>query len=375
MPAKILFFLMLAGNAALAQNSAYLLIGTYTSGESEGIYVYNFNATSGDNQLVSSVKISNPSYLAIAPGQRTVYAVTENADSSKEGVGGRVSAFHFDPSNGTLKAINDQYSGGKHPCYVTVDSEGKWVFAANYSSGSASVYAIQDDGGLEPARQVVQHAGSGPDKNRQAGPHAHSTVLSPDNKYLFVQDLGTDKIMAYQFDKSNGTLTPAAIPFTQSVPGSGPRHLDFHPNNRYAYLMEEMTGTVAAYRYQDGTLESIQRISALPCDFQGKIGSADIHVSPDGRFVYCSNRGDANSITIFRIDDKSGKLTVVGHQSTLGKTPRNFSIDPTGNFLLAANEESDNVVIFKINKKTGLLTDTGKRIQVSKPVCLKWITQ
>ena len=198
-------------------------------------------------------------------------------------------------------------------------------------------------------------------------------MLSPDNNYLFTPDLGTDKIMIYHFDKKKGILKTANPAFATSEPGSGPRHLDFHPNNRFVYLIEEMTGTVVTFKYQSGKLQKIQRISALPANFTGSIGSADIHVSKDGKFLYCSNRGSSNSITIFKIDSLTGMLTVVGEQSCMGKTPRNFNFDPTGNFLLVANQQSDDIVIFKIDKKTGLLTDTNKRINVPNPVCIKWI--
>ena len=367
-------FLFLFNTAFAQSKNAYLLVGTYTSGKSEGIYVYDFNSANAETRLLSTVKASNPSYLAVSPNKKMVYAVTENAEAQKDGIGGGVSSFAFDKKTGMLTPVNEQFSGGKHPCYVAIDKTGKWLFAANYSSGSAALFPVKKDGAIEPAKQVVQHEGTGADKARQAGPHVHSTVLSADNKYLFVQDLGIDKIMVYRFDNINGTLTPASKPAVSATPGSGPRHFDFHPNNRNAYLMEEMTGTVVAYSYKDGNLQPIQRISALPKNFKGDIGSADIHVSSSGKFLYCSNRGESNSISIFKIGN-GGKLTLIGHQSTLGKAPRNFNFDPTGNFLLAANQNSDEVVIFKINKTTGLLTDTGKRISVPNPVCLKWIVE
>ncbi len=371
------FFLAMVLNSccflAFSQSNTYLLIGTYTSAKSEGIYVYNFNTITGENSLVSTAKTANPSYLAVSANNKMVYAVTENADSSKLGLGGSISAFSFNNKIGSLTLINQQFSGGKHPCYVTVDHSGKWVFAANYTSGSAALIAVNKDGSLGAIKQVLQDTGSGPNKERQEGPHVHSTMLSPNNDFLFTPDLGTDRVMIYHFDKNNGMLRPAKPAFAQSIPGSGPRHLDFHPTNRYAYLVEEMSGTVVAFAYKTGELKSIQRISALPANFNGLVGSADIHVSADGKFLYCSNRGTSNSITIFKIDNLTGKLTVVGEQSCMGKTPRNFNFDPSGNFLLVANMHSDEIVIFKIDKKTGLLTDTHKRINVPNPVCIKWI--
>jgi 6-phosphogluconolactonase len=201
----------------------------------------------------------------------------------------------------------------------------------------------------------------------------HATVLSKDNKYVFVPDLGMDKVMIYQFNNATGKLTTAAQPYAKIAEGSGPRHFDFAPNNKYAYLMEELTGTVEAFAYNNGTLKSIQTISSHPKDFNGTKGSADIHVSPDGKFLYCSNRGESNTIAIFKINPANGKLISTGFQSTMGLTPRNFNFDPSGNFLLVANQNSDNIVVFKRDKQTGLLSDTGKRIEVGNPVCLKWI--
>jgi 6-phosphogluconolactonase len=300
-----------------------------------------------------------------------VYAVNENADSTRFTVGGNISAFAFNKANGTLTEINKQPSGGKHPCYVAIDKSGKWIFAGNYTSGSIGLLRANNDGSLDTLTQVIQHTGSGPNMERQQGPHVHSTNLSADDKYLYVPDLGIDKVMIYAFDKSKGALKYKSA--AASTAGNGPRHFEFAPNNKFAYLMEEMTGTVVCYKANNGTLQLQQRISALAADFKGAIGSADIHVSPNGKFLYCSNRGDDNSISIFSIHPTDGKLTLIGHQSTLGKTPRNFNFDPSGNFLLVANQNTDDIVIFKIDKKTGLLTDTGKKINVGNPVCLKWI--
>ena len=356
--------------AAAAQNEHYLLIGTYTSGKSEGIYVYKFNSVTGDNNFVSVAKTSNPSFLAVSPNKKTVYAVNENADSTMHMVGGNISAFKFNAANGTLTQINKQPSGGKHPCYVAIDKTGKWVFAGNYTSGTIGLLHANADGSLDTLKQVIQHEGSGPNTQRQQGPHVHSTVLSADNKFLYVPDLGIDKVMVYAFDNKKGILK--ANSSAASEPGNGPRHFDFSPNNKFAYLMEEMSGTVVCYKVNNGTLTLQQRINAMPAGFKGKTGSADIHVAPDGKFLYCSNRGESNTISIFAVHPTDGKLTLLGHQPTMGNTPRNFNFDPSGNFLLVANQDG-NIVIFKRNKLTGLLTDTGKRIDVPNPVCVKWI--
>ncbi len=369
---KILLLLFMSCSLyAAAQKEIYLLIGTYTGGKGEGIYVYKFNSSTGDNSFVSVAKTANPSYLAVSPNKKTVYAVNEVADSTRFTVGGYIAAFAFNKNNGTLTELNKQPSGGKHPCYVTVDKTGRWIFAGNYSSGTVGVLHAKPNGDLDTLQQIVQHSGNGPNTQRQQGPHVHATVLSADNKYLYVPDLGIDKIMIYSFDKIKGRLKFKSA--AASLPGNGPRHFEFAPNNKFAYLMEEMTGTVVCYKASNGNLKMQQRISALPKNFKGAVGSADIHISPDGKFLYCSNRGDANSISIFTINPADGKLTLSGHQSTLGKTPRNFNFDPSGNFLLVANQNTDDIIIFKVNKKSGRLTDTGKKILVGNPVCLKWV--
>jgi len=355
-------------------NEKFLIIGSYTNDTSDGIYVYRFNTQTGDNSFVSSVKTSNPSFLTISPDHRYVYAVNENADSTRFTVTGHVAAYSFDKATGKLNFINKQESGGKHPCYVTIDKTGKWVFVGNYSSGSLAVLPVRSNGGLNTATQVIHHEGSSVVADRQEAPHVHATFLSPNNKTLYVPDLGIDKVMIYNFDVKKGKLKELNPPFVMTEPGAGPRHIDIHPNGKYAYLMEELTGAVSAYRIEkNGYLSLIQNISGLPRDFTGDIGSADIHVSPDGKFLYCSNRGESNTLGIFSIDQSTGELFWVDHQSTLGKTPRNFNLDPTGNFLLVANQNSNEIVIFKRDKESGLLSDTGKRINVFKPVCLKWI--
>lgn len=355
-------------------NEQFLIIGTYTGSGSDGIYVYKFNTQTGENSFVSSAKTSNPSYLAISPNKKYVYAVNENADSTRFTVTGHVAAFSFDKTTGKLNFINKKESGGKHPCYVSIDKTGKWVIVGNYSSGSLSVLPVRSNGSLDSAIQIIQHEGSSVNSERQEGPHVHATVLNKNNKTLYVPDLGLDKVMLYNLDNKTGKLKEFHIPFVMTEAGAGPRHIDIHPNGKYAYLMEEMTGTVSVYNIEkDGYLSLIQNTSGLPRDFTGAVGSADIHVSPDGKFLYCSNRGESNTIGIFSINASSGELEWIDAQSTMGKTPRNFNFDPTGNFLLVANQNSDEIVIFKRDIETGLLTDTGKRINVSKPVCLKWI--
>jgi len=358
-------------NTCTAQSSHlhYLITGTYTSGKSEGIYVFEFNSQDGSYKEISHVQSSNPSFVAVSPDERFVYAVNESGDKQK---GGQVSSFSFNKKTGTLTPVNSQSSGGNGTCYLQVDKTGKWVVVGNYGSGTLAVLPIDGSGKLGAPVTTIQHEGTGGNK-RQATPHVHCTLLSKDNKWLLVPDLGIDKVMIYGFDSKNGKLNPAPQPFFKAVGGAGPRHITFHPNNKFAYLIEEISGYVDAFQYSNGKLSAIQRIASVQANDTGFIGSADIHVSADGKFLYASNRGGFNTIAIFAINEKDGTLSLVGHQPSLGKIPRNFSIDPTGDYLLAANQESDDIVIFKRDKTTGLLSDTGNRIDVGKPVCLKWI--
>lgn len=367
---NILLLLVLTGCLFADAQKNYLLVGTYTTGKSQGMYVYHFDSKTGDFDSVSMIKTSNPSYLAVSPDQKFVYAVNENA---KNGNGGEVTAFAFNKQDGKLSFINEQPSAGDDPCYVSVDKTNKWIAIANYTSGTLSVLPINKNGGLDTPKTVIQHSGYSVNTERQTSPHVHCTVFSPDNKFLYASDLGLDKVMIYSFDEKSGGLNESGSILTE--PGAGPRHFTFHPTNKYAYLIEELTGTISAYRAVHGEFELIQNVSALPVDYMGSVGSADIHVSPDGKFLYGSNRGESNTIAIFKINPKTGWLTLVGHQSTLGKTPRNFNFDPTGNFLLAANQDSDEIVVFKVDKKTGLLSDTGRRIKVGNPVCVKWVPE
>ena len=368
---RLLFCIIFSMSSIITMGQGnYILIGTYTQTGSKGIYVYGFDEKTGKALWVSNTEgVQNPSYLAASANGRYVYAVNETHGEKPP----MVSSFSFDKNNGQLRLINQQPSGGDDPCYVSVTRDGKWVAAGNYSGGNLSIFKVGEAGSLNPASQVIQHEGKSKNENRQEKAHVHSTVFTPDEKYLLVADLGMDKIMSYAFNPGNGmVLEPAPFPFTTTEPGSGPRHLVFHPKKSMTYLMEELSGTVAVFNYDDGKLELIERVPTHTADFKGNIGSADVHVSPDGKFLYASNRGDQNSISIFSIN-KKGKLKFMHEQPTLGKTPRNFFIHPSGKYILVANQESDEIVIFSRNKKTGMLTDTGNRINVPKPVCVKMI--
>lgn len=350
----------------------YLFIGCYTegpfkNGESKGLYVYRFDAATGDLTPVSSIATDNPSYLAISPGGKFVYSVNET-DGAKPG---SVSAFSFDKSTGKLTFINKQASGGDDPAYISVDKTRRWAIVANYSGGNYSALPILPNGSLAPATETIQDEGTGPIKDRQEKAHVHSAILAPNEKLLAVCDLGTDKISFLHFDAS-AAAKPLKPDTTLSVtPGSGPRHTVFCPGKPFVYAIDELSGTVDAFHIAAGKLTPLQRISSHPADYKGNIGSADIHISPDGHFLYASNRGDANSLAIFSINPGSGRLTLKGFQSTMGNTPRNFMIDPTGHWLLVANQNGKNVVVFKRDPSTGALTDTHKRIELPAPVCLK----
>ncbi len=348
----------------------YLFIGTYTTnkGDSKGIYVYRFDASTGNAEPVSTMQTDNPSYLALADGGKFLYAANETGGTQPGGI----SAFSFDKMTGRLSFLNKQEGGGDGPCFVSVDSKRRWVMLANYGGGSLSVLPIRSDGGVGKLAQLIQHSGHGLIPDRQERPHVHTVVFTPDEQYVLATDLGLDKISVYRFNPGAAQpLSPAADSAVNTQAGTGPRHLAFYPGKPYLYLMEEMGGAVDAFHYNKGRLKAFQRISSHPEGYTGGIGSADIHTTPNGKFLYATNRGDANSIAMYSTDPASGKLTLLGFQSTMGKNPRNFMIDPTGHFLLVANQNTNNIVIFRIDPSTGLLTPTGKSLEIPTPVCLK----
>jgi 6-phosphogluconolactonase len=374
----LLTFLLASAQAQKAPVTAskhyYLLVGTYDSPESNGIYVYDFNSADGSAKKISETPVSNPSFLCVSPDNKFVYAVTENADSITH-KGGGVRSFSFDKKKGELNLLSKQSSEGDHPCYISTDKSGKWVLAGNYSSGNFSVLPTGKNGVLGKARTVIQHSGSGPDSSRQQSAHVHAVYFKKGTNELYVPDLGMDKVMSYRLNPSTGAITPAPGGHITVDAGTGPRHIDFHPNGKYAYLMQELTGSVVVYKTKPGGgLEEIQSNSALPYTYRGpQGGGADIHVSPDGKFLYCSIRGLCNTIAVFSINQQTGMITMVESVYTEGEKPRNFNFDPTGNFLLVGNQNSDEIVIFKRDKSTGKLSDSGQRIKVGKPVCIKWI--
>ena len=363
-------FANLAGAQA---RKTYLFVGTYTNGKpANGIYVYEFNSKTGALKKVSHGKnITNPSYLTLTPTGEYLYACTDTKIPQE----GTVSAFKFDSLTGRLTFLNKQKSGGENPVYVTTSKNNEFVINGNYTEGTVSAFKTNPDGSLCSPSQIIQFQGNGPNPRRQEKAHIHAAVFSPDYQFLFFPDLGADKIRVFKFNsRDTHPLQSFEINDIHSVPGSGPRHFAFHPSNRFAYCIEELSGTIAAFRYNNGHLDSLQRIFSYS-KIQEEYNSADIHVSPDGYFLYASNRWDQeNTISIFSIDQMSGKLTLVGHQSTFGDHPRNFAIDPTGNFLIVANQVTNNIMVFKRNTQTGLLTKIGKEVTVPNPSCLKMKT-
>jgi 6-phosphogluconolactonase len=358
-----------AGRTKAGDRTIY--VGTYTRGSSRGIYAYRFNNPTGKTTPIGLVaETENPSFLAIHPNQRFLYAANE-VEMYEGRAAGSVSAFAIDPTTHALKLLNRISSHGAGPCHVAVDKTGKWLFAANYNGGSVAAFPIHEDGSLGEASAFFQHTGSSVNKERQSGPHAHVVTLSPDNRFALVADLGLDRVFSYRIDPAKGGLAPNDPPYVTLAPGSGPRHLAFRPDAKFVYSLNELLSTLTTFRYDvsRGSLKEIQTLSTLPNGWSGENSTAEVVIHPNTRFLYASNRGD-DSIAIFRIDASSGKLTFVDRTPTQGKTPRNFAIDPSGKFLLAANQDSGSIVTFRIDPRTGRLTSTGDVLEVPSPVCL-----
>jgi 6-phosphogluconolactonase len=364
----------------------FVFVGTYSEpilfgtgqvlhGQGKGIHAFRLDSHSGalaESGVTDNVR--NPSYIAFDPTRRYLYCVNEFKEF-QGAPSGAVSAFRIDQDTGGLTFLNTKASGGTDPCHLIVDATGKSVLVANFASGSVCVLPIEPDGSLGEATDFVQHEGSSIDPMRQAGPHAHAVEIDPANRYVFVPDLGLDRVMIYAFDPAAGTLAPNPHqPWIDTAAGAGPRQLVFHPNGQFAYLTNEMNSTMTAYRYDGptGSLSEINTLSTLPSGFVGQSTCAEIQISPSGRFLYGSNRGH-DSIVIYSVGEE-GDISLVGHEGTRGSIPRNFEVSPDGAFLAAANQDTNNVVMFRIDQANGVLTPTGNEVEVGTPVCVRFLS-
>jgi 6-phosphogluconolactonase len=378
---RILFIAALAvallAPSALAAKGEYLVyFGAYTRepSTSKGINAYKFNADTGElTDLGTAAEVQNPSFVAIHPNRKFLYAVSEVSmvDGERDGV---IHAYIIDHQTGKLNHLNTVRSRGTSPCHLNVDATGRTLVLANYGSGTVSSFAVKPDGSLSDAVTTIQHKGKSVDPKRQQGPHAHSVNISKENTFVAVADLGLDQVLIYKLDPAKSTLTPNDPPYAEVQPGGGPRHFAFHPNGRFAYTNNEMGNTVTAFRWdaKKGVLNTIQTVTTLPADFNGVTHTAEVLVHPSGKFLYCSNRGH-DSLAVFAVNSENGTLSPRGHVSTQGKTPRNFNFDPTGQYLFAANQNTHNVVIFRVNQETGALTPTGKELEMGAPVCVRFV--
>jgi 6-phosphogluconolactonase len=396
----ICVLVLLAGRTASAQAKDYFVyFGTYTGfrfvrhsktqgvGEShsKGIYVSRFNAVTGTlSEPELAAEIINPSFITISPDNRFLYAVTEDPLSVGPPLDhvSYVSAFAIDATTGKLRLLNTLPTGGTSTCFISMDKTGKYVLMSNFGSGSVSVIRIKGDGSLGELTSFIQNVGHSVNPAIQTSPHPHSILVSPDNRYVIVSDLGLDKVQIFRFDEKTGELSPPDPPFATVKPGGGPRHFAFSPSGKFGYQLSEMSGMVDAFAWDParGSLTNLQSVQTIPHDFAGENHSAEITVSPDGKFLYESNRrntGDTGwgpeTIGIFAIDPEKGTLTLVEQAPTGGIMPRNFAIDPTGSYLLAAHQYSNTVVVFKIDRATGRLSKTGNEIKLDVPVCIQFV--
>jgi 6-phosphogluconolactonase len=349
-------------------------VGTYTNdGRSQGIYRLLLNTTTGALRLGGlATATTNPSFLAMHPNGRVLYAVNEVSDFGGQPTGA-VSAFAVTRTTGSLRLLNRLASQGTGPCYVSLDRTGHVALVANYGGGSIASFALGADGRLDAARTIVQHEGHGADPERQAAPHAHCVVTDPRNTFVIAADLGVDGVLVYPFDARTGVISTKAGRGAATKPGAGPRHLAFHPNGRFLYAVNELDSTLAVYAYtaRGGTLDEVQVTPASPGGTVEKNHPADVHVAASGRFLYASNRGD-DTIAVFAIDAATGRLTPVEQVSTDGKSPRAFALDPTGAFLVVANQRSDSLVSFRVDASSGRLTLTGSRVELASPACVRF---
>ncbi len=360
-------------SAAARADEPIVFISAFASGEKAGIHAFHFDTKSGAlKPLHRTAEIQNPFFLAVSRDSRFLYAIDAKKFGGKEDEA--VAAFAIEGRTGALRRLNQQSSRGTASCYLDVDATGKTVLVANYSTGSIATLPVQKDGSLGEAVSFVQHTGAGSDPKRQKGPNAHSIVVSPDNRFVLSADLGIDQILISKLDATAAKLTPnEAQPFVKMTPASGPRHLTFHPNGKRVYVINELSNTVTFFDYaaDAGTLTERQTIPTLPADFTGKSYCADLKITPDGNFLYGTNRGH-DSIAAYRIAD-DGKLTLLAIHPSLGKGPQNLLITPDGQWLLCANMPGNSVIVFRIDPKTGGLTATGDPVAMPMPSCIRWL--
>jgi 6-phosphogluconolactonase len=368
----VLAMAALASGASKGEHLVY--VGTYTGAKSKGIYAFRMNGEGKLTPVGLVAEVTSPSFLAVHPSRKYLYAVNEVSEFKGKKGEGAVSAFSIDRESGKLTLLNQQPSGGDGPCHLAVDKTGKTVLVANYGGGSIASFPLKSDGSVGEAMSKIQHQGSSANKQRQDKPHAHYITPDSANRYVLACDLGLDQVLVYRFDPKKSDLTSNEPPFGKVKPGAGPRHLAFHPDGKFVYVNNEIDSTLTAFTYdgKKGLLTEIETVSTLPKDFSGRNSTAEIEMHPSGKFVYVSNRGH-DSVAAFAIDEKSGKLTYIEHESTQGKTPRNFAIHPNGKFLLAENQGSDSIVVFSIDSKSGALTPTGEKAEVGSPVCLVFV--
>ena len=352
-------------------------VGTYTQGDSEGIYQFTLDTKKGKaSQATLAAKSVDPSFVALHPSGKFLYAVNETTSWEGTENSGGLSAYTIDASSGRLDLMNQQPTRGAHPCHLVVNKAGTSVLVANYTGGSVISYGIEEDGCLGPEISFVQHTGSGVLKPRQASPHAHSINIDPSGRFAVTADLGLDKMLVYSFDAKKGSLTANKPAGTAVKPAAGPRHFSFHPNGKFGYVINEINMTVTAFAWNSkaGTLKELQTLSTLPPgkSVEKGMSTADVQVAVGGRFLFGSNRGH-NTIVSYKINRKTGQLTYVGNFSTGGETPRNFGLDPSGRFLLAENQKSGTIHILRINRRTGELKPTGSVVKVPAPVCVKML--
>jgi 6-phosphogluconolactonase len=345
-------------------------VGTGSGDAESGIYTYQFDPSSGAlTQSQDVAPILNPTFLALSDDGEHLYSVRETTDSAAA-----VAAFDVDASTGALEQLNTVSAEGGAPCFISLDRTGRWVLTAHYVGGNVAVFPVEEEGGLGPASQVVQHTGSGADPDRQTAPHAHSFQVDPQNRYALAADLGIDQVRIYPFDAESGRLDTSSVRVVSTPPGTGPRHLDFHPNGEYVYVIGELSGTITVYEYdaEAGRMSAVQTVSTVPDDFNGAARSADIHVHPSGDFLYASNRGDANDIVHYTIDEATGRLSMAGRQQENILWPRNFAIAPSGDYLVAANRRANSVTVFRIDPDTGALTFTDQSAKVPEPTKIEF---